>query len=560
MPFRPADPSPRSHGTLSFVVVAALCLFAWVVGIRGIDYGEHWDEWYAQEGTENAVKNLQLFPGDFTYNGVYFDLAAVPVFADVVRSFPAVFPQIAKAPTRPMDAARYPAIKEMQDKTLAYVKSNRYLLDTRALFLFFSSFIIVGLALAARCLWPERVVVVVVAAATAALSYEVGYHARYIAVDSLMGALTALMLASMAWARTTRSPSSAQLAWVLAAMCGGLAFGCKVTGVAYCIPIGIGAFFSPAGYVPRWRDGWLLRLRRVALVAVVFVVAYLFTTPGFVRDPVRFAAGVFHTSATYARGKFAYAVDGLLDHTVKFFSWLFVDVPSPFWPFSLLLVFFGGVGARRLWRRDRELSIALCCFVALYGFIVLKAGQMVVRNALPLVPVLVLCIAAGVDITLAGVNARLRAALSALLVAGFVANAGYSVWAGETVRTVTQKTILRDTAAWLNKNADRPLWVSPNLHKNLKQQLAQSYNCAKTNAAPPQNARAALFFLDHPRKRWKANGWHLYEKHFSSQETNLTYYANWRAKNYKARTVVMPASTLQVNAIRTRGWFACTPK
>ena len=61
-------------------------------GIAGLDYGTHWDEWYASAVLKKQIEKGSYFPQDYIYNGLYFIPGALvlavreaPLLDDMVR-------------------------------------------------------------------------------------------------------------------------------------------------------------------------------------------------------------------------------------------------------------------------------------------------------------------------------------------------------------------------------------------------------------------------------------------------------------------------------------------
>jgi len=572
----------RRKWTLATGVALSFFAFALGVGFYGVPFGSHWDEWYAQRGTEKSLQRLDLFPGDFTYNGLYFDLAFLPLVDDVVDHLPAIFDELARAPTRPLEPEKYPAIAAMQKELTPLPATDAYVHEVRRLFCGLTLLMVLFVFLAARALWPLYPSAAVVAAAVAATSWELGYHARYIAVDALMASLAALMFWCIFEARRADAvlrPVLAQALWAVAAVAGGLALGGKVTGLFYCVPIGLGALLSPprllwaapsfATGLGWWRrsflrvvddvahTGWL-RVRRCLFTAVVFSATALLSTPGMVRDPVRFAAGIYHTAATYNQGKFAYATHELGDHLEKLYGWLALESTAPFLAAGVALSMLAMVGAVHLARRRTAEAAILLSFFVCWSGVLLRAQQLSVRNALALLPVVILCIAAGV-VVVAGRSVRVRAVVTVVLVAVFASSAAFDVYAARSIRTTTRQSIRADAVAWLNDHADRPLVVGPRLHAAVGAQLASRYSCRVERRAPTEGARVALFFDEHDRFKWQSNTIGFYEKQFSSLETNLERYANWRGRHRVNRISVLSVENAVKNKMKMRRWFLCTP-
>ena len=56
------------------------------IGLAGLDFGGHWDEWYHVVGVQGCVNRLSLMPEPLSYGGPYFTLGFPVVLADQWRN------------------------------------------------------------------------------------------------------------------------------------------------------------------------------------------------------------------------------------------------------------------------------------------------------------------------------------------------------------------------------------------------------------------------------------------------------------------------------------------
>ncbi len=175
-------------------------------GIRGLDFGLHWDERPWQIGpVKSMVESRTLLPGYYDYPSFDYWLNLLVLVPDVVT------PQIPG--------------ESLREHLIHTLDSHAYLMRLRAIYLVITSLTLVWvylLALEYRRSWLEALF----AASVVAGSWEVAYHARWVATDGILMQFAALtvLLAARALKRRSRS-------WlVAAAVAAGLGFGTKYPG------------------------------------------------------------------------------------------------------------------------------------------------------------------------------------------------------------------------------------------------------------------------------------------------------------------------------------------
>ena len=243
----------RARPGLWWLLRAALVLplFALFIytGLRGVDFGYHWDEvdWHLEPG-RLMVKSGIFLPRKYIY----------PSFDKWLVIWPA-FPAAIRAAIENEGQAL-----AIQAAMVADMADARYLLRARAMFIIVSSLGILwvyGAALALR----YRAWQALVAAAGLGLSWEFAYHSRYAVTDCLLVQFSALTLFMLALFRRTAQPH-----WLYAAACAvGLSTGTKYPGVFLLAPVLVSGFLSlpwNAYFRQAWRAALLCaaRLRRVS--------------------------------------------------------------------------------------------------------------------------------------------------------------------------------------------------------------------------------------------------------------------------------------------------------
>ena len=274
-----------------------LLILFWSVCFYGIDFGSHWDERRAKLDSVKKSVETGIFmqsvnePDGFSYNygGVNYLL-----------TWSAFAPEL----------ARYvwngPYTREALSATIGpLIDTQTILLRSRAIFAFVSSLSIVWLYCLIRVLDRNRTEAFF-AAAILSLSWEVGYHSRWIAPDVVMMQFAVLAFLCVAIAMKKRS-----VGWYYGgAIVTGLVVGTKYPG-GFVLPfLLIGAAYT----LWQERSSVVYVLKHVLGLAAATCLSFISTTPGALLDPFRFVAQLQTQSEAYAGGFFGYSIQGGLHH------------------------------------------------------------------------------------------------------------------------------------------------------------------------------------------------------------------------------------------------------
>jgi 4-amino-4-deoxy-L-arabinose transferase-like glycosyltransferase len=492
--------------------MAAIFSLFIVTGIRGVDFGYHWDEGGAQIApVQEMVSTGFLFPHASGYPG----------FSKWLTLMPTVPVGIKAAIEKKGDP------RLVQAAMLATVNGPGFLLTARRLYVVFSAFAIIWIwaaALALRRPWWEATV----AAACVGLSWEFAYHARFVATDCPLVQFSALTLFMLALYFRGRRPL-----WLYAAaVAAGFATGAKYQGVVLVLPILLaGVLTMPTGAV-----GGRLTLRLVALCAVAFS-AFLITTPETVIQPFANWEELLRIAQYYEAGHFGYTVSNTWQHLRLVLIYLSVSLLSPYQAVALALFASAVVGAVFWIRSDRRLGVVLVCFpIAFLLFFCAKYRVMIVRNYLLVAPFLALFAARGLS-ELGGLLPRrwLRFSLVGAVAVAFVAGGVWLISASESIRHADRKDEVRSAIDYIGKHPNTRFRLSPQVTALAMQQKLPM----PPNARAAPGAEQVVFF---PRAEgtdvfhWQANDPWLTKAIFGPREINFNWYSTWEGPD---RVVVM---------------------
>jgi hypothetical protein len=415
-------------------------------------------------------------------------------------------------------------IRQVFAAMVTAIDAPDYLLQARSVFVFVSALTILWVYLTVLILtrrwWQASL-----AAAIVGLSWELGYHARWLANDCLLAQFAALCVLLLVLYH--RRGSSGWL-WG-AAIAAGFAAGTKYQGVLLLAPV---MLYAALGTPPSW---WQ-RVGRVVAVGALAFGSYLITTPGTVLDPIAFADGLKWIFGVYNGGHIGYTVTAGFPHFHILARYLALNLFSPYMPVAIAFFAFAIVGAVFCWRADRKLAALLIGFPILYVFFFCwRYNVFIARNFLLLAPFLGVLSAWG----LAEALLRLRpiAARFALAIAIFCALAANGAWlisAGESIRHRDDRVAAADAVTYVRNHPRTRFRISPRVV-----QLAATRGVTLPSNSVETNPDEVVFFAMSegvPVASWIVNDPWFTRADFGSQEVNFNYYSTWQGSD---RVVVM---------------------
>jgi 4-amino-4-deoxy-L-arabinose transferase-like glycosyltransferase len=289
---------------LGVLPVLALVVLFTATGLRGVDFGYHWDEPdFHLAPARHMIESGVLLPKNYTYPTVDKWLVLLPSIPLGIRT--AVHTGGEPAP--------------VQAAMLAAINASDYLLRARSVFIVVSSLAILWTYGAARALRHRRREALV-AAGSLGLSWQFAYHARWAVTDCILVQFSALTLFMLALFHGTGKPR-----WLYAAaVAAGLSTGTKYTGVALL------AATLVAGALSLPRDAYATQLRRAAELCALAFGVYLLTTPGTVLEPFQFRTDTLYISRYYEHHTHGgYTVASAWEHAKIVVSYLALAFYSP---------------------------------------------------------------------------------------------------------------------------------------------------------------------------------------------------------------------------------------
>jgi 4-amino-4-deoxy-L-arabinose transferase-like glycosyltransferase len=492
-------------GKWSPLLVLLLVLIG--TGLRGINFGLHWDERPWQIGpTKHMVSRGTPFPGYYNY----------PSFNYWVN--------LAVLAPHAVGAAKAESPKQ---HLLQVLDSPEYLLRLRMVYLGFTSLTLVWLYLLALRLGGSRWQAFF-AAATLGGSWEVAYHLRWVATDGVLmqfAALTVLLAVSALQSRQERL-------LLAAAVTAGLGFATKYPGGLLVLPV------SAAALLLSWRRPPWARLFALIKVGAVFALVFVAVTPASLFRTAEVMRAVMYEMQHYATGHGGHTVPrgwGHAWHLLMYYSTTFL---SPYLVVALPAFGLAITGAWHLLRREPRSGAVVLLFPMLYLLYFSTQQAMVVRNLLCVAPFLALAAARGgwvVGEWLQERKARSSAqpivkvapiAWAAFAALALVANGVWLVTSAESIRARGSDRFIREAAHFIHSHPGTTFQLSPRVTRDLALLGSLPQNVRTT----AEDADSVVLYAREGVKRWHdwpANRPTTPRVWFGPREVNFNAYPGW---------------------------------
>jgi 4-amino-4-deoxy-L-arabinose transferase-like glycosyltransferase len=368
-------------------------------------------------------------------------------------------------------------------------------------------------------LWRRSWWEALTAAALLALSWEVGYHSRWIAPDAVLMQFAALSIPAIYLAVTSESRKWSWI--VVSTVIAGLACGTKYTGGVVFLPVAILAYNASRGdRKSRSRIIWTVLLP----LSLLFGLVFLLTTPGAVLQPFRFVYDVVGEMRHYRSGHGEHTITPGFVHAFRMGGYLSLSAFSQYWPVSLLVFLFAVVGAYDVIRRRRNVALVLLLVPAVYLLYLCLQRVMMARNLLMVMPFLAVLAARGIAFTATKIRqGAVRVALGATVGLLLAANGVWLVVAAESIVNRTTIDHGREIAEYLDDHSDVTFYLSRGALGALR-----SGGEDRRNVTLSRDEADRFMVMTSDLGKWYGNRFGVFEFVSGSFEVNLDYYVSWR--------------------------------
>ena len=508
----------RPSHRLPILALVPFSLFL-VTGLLGTGYGRHWDEQARIEEVRDGIETGRVLPGSYNYPGMLHWVVYAACLPD------------AMAGKVLLSGAEGPEARTAWN--------NARLARVRNILVCLTSLAVIWTYLLAQA-WGAAPWACWFAAFALAGSWEVGYHARWTAPDTLMMQFAVLAL----WLSSRASEPGSSPWWRrLAAVAVGLAAGSKYPGAIVLLPALVAAWKchdSPAQAAPASLP---TRFRRVAVMALIAGATFVITTPGLVLDWNLFATGIRYEAFHYDTAHPGYTVEGIATSFGLHLNYISQFLLSPEIVVALLLFVCSLLGCyvvtvRRAHPIARATLVALMLYFAYFS----TRKIIMVRNLLVLTPVLAALAGIGVNYILPTFRRPLATNLLRLLC--FILPATGVVWGGRASTHTREDAgaTVAEVAAYIRDNPYRRFFLSPLLHNAL---LAMGQTLPSTALVEPTAAFDETLWLATeylPPYAWPGTAPFFLSRWFGPKDVNFRWYPTWIGSQH---VVAMDAETFR---------------
>jgi len=517
-----------------------LTLFQLVTARLGIDYGSHWDEHFLQSLLADSVTDLDAWPRKYFYGSLYAGMGYLALAPEWTGSLPRLLDAAREVgqyngrlePTEP--------IREIQAALHERIYEPAFLVRARTLFAFAATLGVLALYSAGRRLgrgpWSG-----VLAAAVLALSWEFNTHSRHIAIDAMLVALVAAFLALLARFLVPAPGEHRPDRWLYgaAAICG-LSTGAKFHGLLLLTPL-VGAILarSPRAHPAR-------AARQVAACLAVAAAVTLAVNPGLLFDTIQVANDWGYTARDYWRETVAlydpYKSLGVLHHLREASIYVITAALSPQPWLGAALFGVAALGFVASWQRDWRVTLALAVFAPVYLLVLSRAGLVIVRNYLPVLPVLALFVMWGFETLWFGSRARRRLAVAMCGVWAAI-NGAHIVSTALTVDgSHDAGSLVQQTREYIDAHPGERFLVSrllASLARDAGAPFGDLPNVGNIDAASRPFDYLVYMPAEYPGQLPGALRLGYFRAILGSREVNYDYYPNWIGHGLDRRAYVL---------------------
>lgn len=471
--------------------------FIWC-GISGVNFGFHWDEFNLIRSVLRSAQSGILVPTWYNYPSLSYVVLVITTLGE------AIFNTHIDLNVPNGDKL---LVQHLNQHIVDFLTAQNGKLLFRRVFICLSASTAFFIAIAAR-LTGVTWISASIAGVIVLSSYQVFYHARWIAPDTLLMLTSSMALAAGLWALKTNGYK----ALVVSSLCAGLAVAAKYPGgMLILLPLYATIFNQQ-------------KAKRILLVLIVFFNTFIFITPGILVQPFSFIKDVRHEMIHYKTGHGLHTIESGWTHFQKIAEFLSFRLISPNAFLSFLFLILAVIGAFFLWQRNKRYAVIL--LVISIGYMAYFASQkvMIIRNLLILVPFMALFVSMAID----SITIRLQAtyyhfAMPVVIIVLCLFNLHYFLYNTQSIKTGSNNWE-KAVEAYISENADKRMSISDQL-------LALLPASSKAKIFYPKDQADVYIYTLAERKEACANQRNAYQVIAGPNDVDLDYYPDWEGQN-----------------------------
>jgi hypothetical protein len=375
---------PAGEPSLIWAAVAVIVVYLVAVycSLRGVNFGNHPDEWHVIKSIENSFHDGIFLQRWYGWGSLGYDIgAATAMLAYLIH--PAAHASILKSFSA-----------EAVSPVGYFAQHSHFNLMVRLICAVVSLTVILPTAhlpwLLTRRAWPSILSAIVVG-----FSFQLNYHSRWYTGDAplMMFGFAAVYLSIIHY----RSVGRSGYGWLVgAAMSAAFAASAKYTGAMFLMAPLLAAVLKGAIGSPTATPNIRLTLLRLAIdwfvCGLAFALTFVALNPACVIEPFAFIADVKHVQQLYAHGAHTNQdVTSRPENVLLSLLFVFLLAPSQYFVLSLIILALFWLGFMRPRHRIGEMMLLVVPF-ALFFALLAWQQVFVARNLAVMIPFLaVMC-------------------------------------------------------------------------------------------------------------------------------------------------------------------------
>lgn len=489
-----------------FFALIIVFFYSFWQGIKGIDFGYHWDEHRITNSIKKSTKEGLYLPRWYNYPSVSFDIALL-----------GVIPEAFKISTK----NKYD-LNNFEENNVSRSTKDTIKFRIRGIFLFItlsSSLLLFLLILS----WRKNYIEAFLGSTILLSSWELHYHARWIAPDGLM--MTFGLLSMFLMFISIKSKNLSTIFLRIAAIFVGITCSTKYTGGIFISPLFYSAYLI---YVKN--KNYIMPLTREYLyLIIIFIISFIAFTPGAVIEPFKFIQDVTAEIRHYKFGNHGgYGVTSMLQHNWLMSKYIAFIVFSKYPIIAFTFFIFSIIGILNLILTNTRLTILLLLAPSLYLFYFSMQKVMIVRNLLVLFPFLSLLASRGImTIFKLLKNRYLQKAVLFGVSASLLINFSWMTNAANSIQQKGNINNNKNVVSFIKKNPNIDYYVTRAV---IKYSYIDEQHLPK-NVVYKLNKADKIIFLSSEITNsaiWIINRPGIYKVISGPLEVNWDYYASWK--------------------------------
>lgn len=489
-----------------YCIILFVFFYSYWQGTRGIDFGYHWDEHRITDSIKQSAKDGLFLKRWYNYPSASFYIALLGVIPEVYN----------------VDAVDKYDLNNIHEDNISRSSKDAIKFRIRKIFLFItllSSIILFFLIY----LWRKNYIEAFLGSTILLASWELQYHARWIAPDGLMMTFGFLSLCIMFISIKSKNLSTILLR--VAAIFVGITCSTKYPGGIFLLPLFYSAYLIHANK----KNYITVLIREYLFLIIIFIISFIAFTPGALLEPFKFIHDVSAEVNHYKYGNHGgYNVNSIFQHSWLMSKYIAYIMLSKYPIIAFTFFIFSCIGFLNLVTKNTRLAIWFLIVPVVYLFYFSMQKVMIVRNLLVLFPFQALLASRGI-MTL--VKYFQNQYLQKVLLFGVFAILLINIlWITNAANSIQQKEIIdnnKNVVSFIEKRHNINYFLTPAV---IKYSYIHEQNLPKNIVHILDQADKIIFLSNEitNREMWIINKPGIYKVISGTFEVNWDYYASWK--------------------------------